>query len=129
MEAASTAIGGLRVALQVVSSIKRPMLEVYELLRNVEGPPTVLDGGEGVGTITTRFPSLFIDFTLVNIGGFPAESVHLEFVGDADNIVGKRVPGIFSPGAIYRFPPGATRYLLQMYGHNEITQGKDSKST
>lgn len=125
MEAASTAIGGLRVALQVVSSIKRPMLEIYELLRNVQGPPLELDGGEAVGTITTRFQSMFIDFTLVNIGGLPAEDVQLDFVGDGDSIVGKRVPAILLSGTIPRFPPGATRYLFQIYGHQDIIKGKD----
>lgn len=125
MEAASTALGGLRVALQVVSSVKRPMLEVYELLRNVEGPPTELNGGKEVGIITTRFPSVFIDFTLVNVGGLHAENVQLEFVGDAESIVGKRVPAILSQGTIHRFPSGATRYLLQIYGHHEIVECQD----
>ena len=87
MEINSSAFtGSLRLALQVVTNHKRPLLEIYSTLRNREGKkqnlPITNSKNEIVGINTHTHHEIFAHFMLVNIGSLRAEKVVLKLEGD-----------------------------------------------
>lgn len=120
----SVATGSLRVALQVVTNFRRPILEVYERLRNVSGPPIELpthdSRGQIAGSQTHRFEDSFFDISLVNIGGVRAENVHVSFTGSSNMFPGARVPRIVADGSISKLPPGQSVLLLKIQSHHAM---------
>lgn len=83
----SAATGVMRVGLQVVSNHRRPILEFYTEVRNRFGPevefntPVGINGGKSIKH-KTRFQDIFIQFTIINIGGVRAEDIEFELSGD-----------------------------------------------
>lgn len=115
----SAATGALRVGLQVITNHKRPMLEFYSEVRNRFGPdeeyqlPARADGSN-TQTLKTRRQDIFIQFTLINIGGIRAENIELNVSGNL-----RRNPPRESFGEIfdYELPqiaPGQLIYLFRM---------------
>ncbi len=88
MDIASSALSGaVRVGLQVVVSQKRPMLEIYQELRNEYAPPFEIEHRDSTNTKVLRvekhrFQEIGIIITLVNIGGERAENVIFDLSGD-----------------------------------------------
>src|SRR5690606_13181319 len=87
MEISSSALtGALRVGVKVVVGRKRPVLEIYQQLHNVFGPPCEIGQKDAAGRTahihTHRSQDIFIDLTLINIGGDRAESVTFEVSGE-----------------------------------------------
>ncbi|MEZ6933191.1 MULTISPECIES: hypothetical protein [Aeromonas] len=114
---ASAVTGSLRVGLQVVTSHKKPVLEVYYQLRNRFGPEHEFDmpvgvHGKDVRTHRTRHQDIFIQFTLVNIGGVRAENVTLRVQGDLKrNSPREDFGGVFR-STIAQFAPGQSQHLF-----------------
>lgn len=87
MEVSSSAVTGVvRIGLQVVSSHKGPMIEIYHQVRNRMGPEQELrvpSGSSGKIHIEKhRFQDQFIQFYIVNIGGVRAENIKLSITGE-----------------------------------------------
>jgi hypothetical protein len=124
MEVSSSAVtGALRVGLQVVSSHKRPMLEVYYQMRNRFGPEyeyQMPGGSSGKETITqkTRFQDIFVEFTLVNIGGMRAENIKLTIQGDLKRNKPREAFGDKFNHIIPQMAPGQTHYLFRFDDHD-----------
>ena len=120
MELNTSAItGAMRIGVQVIVAQKRPVLEIYQQCRNQFGPEQQYElpansSGTKTHTHRTRFQDIFIDLTLVNIGGDRAESVTFEIEGDfrrhppRDNL-----PDIFSR-EIKQVSPGQSLYLMKV---------------
>lgn len=114
---ASAVTGSLRVGLQVVTSHKKPVLEIYYQLRNRFGPEHEFDMSVGVDGKNsrkqkTRFQDIFIQFTLVNIGGVRAENVTLRIQGDLKrNRPREDFGGVFR-STITQFAPGQSQHLF-----------------
>lgn len=120
MELNTSAItGAMRIGVQVIVAQKRPLLEIYQQSRNQFGPEQQFElpaGSSGTKTYTlrTRFQDVFIDLTLVNIGGERAESVTFEIEGTfrrhppRDNL-----PEIFKR-EIKQLSPGQSLYLMRI---------------
>lgn len=124
MELNTSAItGAMRIGVQVIVARKRPVLEIYQQSRNRFGPEQQFElpaGSSGTKTHThrTRFQEIFIDLTLVNIGGERAENVTFEIEGTfrrhppRDNL-----PEIFSLD-IKQLSPGQSHFLMKIDDHD-----------
>lgn|SRR4030043_429955 len=132
-DSSSAVIGALRLGLQVVSAHKRPVLEIYHQVRNRFGPefeyqiPKEANGLEQI-TQKTRFQDIFIQFTLINIGGQRAENIKLSISGDL-----KRHPPREDFGGVFRaiipqMAPGQTHFLFRFDDRdlNEYPEGGGS---
>ena len=120
MELNTSAItGAMRIGVQVIVAQKRPVLEIYQQSRNQIGPEQQFEtpaGSSGTKKHThrTRFHDIFIDLTLVNIGGERAENVTFKIEGNfrrrppRDNL-----PEIFSLD-IKQLSPGQSLYLMKI---------------
>lgn len=113
----------LRVGLHVVSNYKRPVLEIYHQVCNRFGPeiefdmPVGVDGHE-TSKHKTRFQDIFIQFTLVNIGGVRAEDVELRIAGSLKrNHQGHSFGGSFEK-PIPQFAPGQSHFLFRFDNHD-----------
>lgn len=120
MELNTSAItGAIRIGVQIIVAQKRPVLEIYQQCLNQFGPeqqfelPAELAGAKTI-TRRTRHQDIFIDLTLVNIGGERAESVTFKVEGvfrrhpPRDNL-----PEIFSR-EITQLSPGQSLYLMKI---------------
>lgn len=114
----SMAVGGMRVALQVATAFKRPVLEIYSQLRNVSAPPVEFpihdSRGEVTGTQLHRFTDTFFDFLLINIGGVRAENVCIQFAGSTECFPGGLLPRMIQDHPISKFPPGQSLMLFRL---------------
>nr|WP_321484077.1 hypothetical protein [uncultured Cohaesibacter sp.] len=120
MELNTSAItGAMRIGVQIIVARKRPVLEIYQQSRNQFGPEEQYElpagpSGNKTQIHRTRFQDIFIDLTLVNIGGERAESVTFEIKGSfrrhppRDNL-----PEIFSR-TIKQLSPGQSLYLMRI---------------
>jgi hypothetical protein len=120
MELSTSAItGAMRIGVQVIVAQKRPILEIYQQSRNQFGPEEQLElpaGSVGTKTIThrTRRQDIFIDLTLVNIGGERAESVTFEIEGAFRRHPPRDyLPKVFSR-EIKQLSPGQSLYLMRI---------------
>jgi hypothetical protein len=69
-------MGALRIGIQIISTSKRPLIEVYQRTHNVLGPEEELgDPRSAAGVVKTRFSDHYISFTAVNLGVRRAEDV------------------------------------------------------
>ncbi|RTL96166.1 hypothetical protein EJV44_11345 [Ancylobacter aquaticus] len=123
MELSSSALtGALRVGVQVVVGRKRPVLEIYQQLHNDFGPPFDIDQKDSTGkTVRTdkhRFQNIFIDLTLINIGGDRAEDVNFEVSGEFRREVPRqKLPELFG-ATISQIAPGQILYLMRIDRHD-----------
>ncbi|GMU46169.1 MAG: hypothetical protein AMXMBFR26_09510 [Porticoccaceae bacterium] len=113
----SVVTGSLRVGLQVVSSHKKPVLEIYYQVRNRFGPEQEFEVPDGVdGTkrskYKTRFQDIFVQFTLVNIGGVRAENVTLNIKGELKRHSPREGFGGVFLSPISQFAPGQSQHLF-----------------
>jgi hypothetical protein len=120
--------GSLRVALQVVSAYRRPVIEVYHQVRNIFGPEHEFEAPQGADGTTmskykTRFQDIFVQFTLVNIGGVRAENIRLSIAGDLTRRPGRDFGGAFKH-LIPQFAPGQMQYLFSL-DQRELMQPGD----
>lgn len=121
MEISSSALtGALRVGVQVVVGRKRPALEIYQNLHNEFDPPIEIDqkdsSGRTVRVDKHRFQHIFIDLTMVNIGGERAENVTFEISGEFRRQKPRhKLPELFG-SVISQVAPGQTLYLMRIEG-------------
>lgn len=120
MELNTSAItGAMRIGVQVIVARKRPVLEIYQQPRNQFGPEQQFElpaGASGTKehTYRTRFQDIFIDLTLVNIGGERAESVTFEIEGTFRRHPPRdSLPEIFSRD-VKQISPGQSLYLMKI---------------
>lgn len=124
MDAASSAItGSLKVGLQIVSNYRRPVLEIYYQVRNRFGPKVEYHVPKGInGTETepykTRHQDIFIQFTLVNIGGVRAESIELNVTGELKRNSPRESFGDIFDTVISQMAPGQTHHLFSFDDHD-----------
>ena len=131
MEVSSSAVtGALRVGLQIVSAHKRPVLETYHQMRNRFGPEyehQIAKGADGIEQITQkiRFQDIFIQFTLINIGGERAENIKLSIGGDLKRHKPREDFGEVFRTIIPQMAPGQTHFLFKFDHHdlNEYPEG------
>ena len=120
MEISSSAVtGALRVGLQVVTNHKRPMLEFYSEVRNRLGPEEEYQLPVGANesnkqTLKTRRQDIFIQFTLVNIGGIRAENIELKVSGNLRRNPPRESFGEIFDYEISQIAPGQLIYLFRM---------------
>lgn len=113
----------LRVGLHVVSNYKRPVLEIYHQVCNTFGPEYEFDLPEGADGKRTakhkeRFQDIFVQFTLVNIGGVRAEDVELSISGPLKrNRLHHDFGGSFRR-PIPQFAPGQSHFLFRFDDHD-----------
>lgn len=118
MEVSSSAVtGAIRIGVQVVSSHKLPVLEIYHQVRNRFGPEFEYEIPKGVSreeTIKqkTRFQDIFIEFSLVNIGGSRAENIKLILSGDLRRNPPRESFGYLFDVIIPQLAPGQSRFLF-----------------
>jgi hypothetical protein len=134
-EVATAAVSSsLRVGLHVVSNYRRPVLEIYHQVCNKFGPEHEFDMplGSGARESTkhkTRFQNIFVQFTLVNIGGVRAEEIELSISGGL-----QRHPPRQDLGGAFRTPfpqfaPGQSHFLFMFEEHDlyEYPEGGGSR--
>jgi hypothetical protein len=120
---ASALTGALRVGLQVVVARKRPVLEIYQTLNNRFGPTFDIDMKDSTGAKTLRtdrhrFQEIFIDLTLINIGGIRAENVTFRLSGDFERDTPRRAfPELFASN-VRQIAPGQPLYLMRIDDHD-----------
>lgn len=110
--------GSLRVGLHVVSNYKRPVLEIYHQVCNKFSPKHEFDvpaGSDGQNTskYRTRFQDIFIQFSLVNIGGVRAEDVELSISGSLKRNHSNHDFGGSFKKPIPQFAPGQSHFLFR----------------
>ena len=114
MEFSSSAIGAMRVGLQIVSSHRKPLIEIYHQVRNRFGPEIEVPLDESREHIhKTRIQDIFIQFSMVNIGGERAENIKLSISGEL-----KRNPPREEFGSVFenlypQMAAGQIHYLFQ----------------
>jgi hypothetical protein len=124
MEVASSAVSGaLKVGLQVVSSHKRPLLEIYYQMRNRFESVCEYQMPKGTGGIEhvtdkTRFQDIFVQFTLINIGGERAENIKLSISGDLKRHKPREDFGEMFRNIIPQMAPGQTHFLFRLDVHD-----------
>lgn len=134
MEVSSSAVtGAMRVGVQIVSSHKTPALEIYHQVRNRFGPEFEYETPKGISgdeTIKqkTRFQDIFIEFSLVNIGGSRAENIKLSLLGNLKRNAPRENFGELFDVVIPQMPPGQSRFLFKFSSHdlNEYPEGGGS---
>src|SRR3977135_3466830 len=120
---ASALTGALRVGLQVVVARKRPVLEIYQTLNNRFGPTFDIDMKDSTGAKTLRtdrhrFQEIFIDLTLINIGGIRADNVTFRLSGDFERDTPRRAfPELFASN-VRQIAPGQPLYLMRIDDHD-----------
>jgi len=122
----SAAIGGMRVALQVATAFRHPVLEVYANLRHTIGPeedlgPMRTFNKEVAPSSRVRRSDVFVDFIVVNIGGVRAEDVQLSLRGDFTKRHKKKLSSlaIFSGEPIAQMAPGQVLPLFRL-DHDDL---------
>lgn len=134
MEVSSSAItGAMRIGVQVVSSHKAPVLEIYHQVRNRFGPEFEYEiprgnSGEEMLKQKTRFQDVFVEFTLVNIGGSRAENIKLSLSGDLRRNSPRESFGELFDTLIPQMAPGQSRFLFNfdLHDFNKYPEGGGS---
>lgn len=113
---ASAISGSLKVGIQIVSSQKRPVIEIYHQVCNRFGPEVEFDepmGPSGTKTVKskTRFQDVFVQFTLVNIGSLRAINLSLAMDGELKRNRREGFGGLFK-NTINQFAPGQSQFLF-----------------
>lgn len=131
MDISSAAVTGtIKIGLQVLSSHKKPVIEIYHQLRNTYGPETEFhipasSSGGATRVDKTRFQKVSIQFFLVNIGSVRAENVKVSTGGElkrnhpredfgrkANTVLPQLSPGqlhflfMFNEFDLYEYPEG-----------------------
>ncbi|NYS62625.1 hypothetical protein [Vreelandella salicampi] len=126
----SAITGAMRIGVQVVSSHKTPVLEIYHQVRNRFGPEFEYEtpkGESGEETLKqkTRFQDICVEFTLVNIGGSRAENIKLSLSGDLRRNSPRESFGEQFDLVIPQMAPGQSRYLFKFNDHdlNQYPEG------
>lgn len=115
MELSSSAIGVLRVGLQVVSNHRRPMLEIYSEVRNrIRCDTAEKRSGDITEKRETKHPEIFIQFSLVNIGGVRAEDVEVKLTGDFKRNPPRDFFGEIFDSEISQMAPGQAIHLFRI---------------
>lgn len=134
MEVSSSAItGAMRIGVQVISSHKAPVLEIYHQVRNMFGPkveyetPIGIFGKEAIKQ-NTRFQDIFVEFNLVNIGGSRAENIKLSLSGDLRRDSPRESFGEIFDVIIPQMAPGQARFLFRFDNLDLIQYSEDGSS-
>lgn len=118
MDISGSAISGsLKVGLQVASNHKRPLLEVYNQVRNQFGPQEEYEipvGVEGAKTITSkhRRQKIFIQFYIVNIGGSRACDIDIRISGELKRNPPREKFGRVFESTVSQMAPGQSLFLF-----------------
>jgi len=119
----SEAAGFMRVGLQIASNHRGPVLEFYYEVRNRFGSEFEYDSPVGVeGTKTQknkiRSQNVFIQFSIVNIGGVRAENVEFEITGELRRSKPREGFGSIMESEIPQMAPGQLIHLFQFHDHD-----------
>lgn len=111
----STLTGAFRLGTQILANRRRPVLEIYQELRNDFSPPQQVSASSGRNrTFETRFQDIFVSLILINIGGGRAENVTFHIGGKFQ----RRAPREHPPGILTtllrQVPPGQSFYLMRI---------------
>jgi hypothetical protein len=110
MEISSSVVtDALKVSIQVLSSHKRPLLEVYHQVHNRFGP---------ANEMKIRFQDIFVQFSLVNIGGERAENIKLSISGDLRKNKPMQDFGGSFRSIVPQLAPGQTHFLFRFADHD-----------
>lgn len=117
----ATVTGSLRVALQVVSAHRRPVIEIYADIRNQFGPPqklrnSAISRGGGGGEIDYRSQRTYLQVSLINIGSVRADNIRLVLTGDFEYMNSQKISNLsaFRKSGIRQLAPGQTLHLFQL---------------
>lgn len=123
MDVSTSALtGALRVGLQIVVAQKRPVLEIYQNFHNDFEPPF-----EHKRLQTThRRQSIFIDLTMVNIGGVRAEDVSFEVEGDFRRETPFEAHPERLSSVIRQVAPGQSMFLMTIRSHDLNTYAPEN---
>lgn len=107
----------LKVGLHIVSSYKRPVLEIYHQVCNRFGPEYEIDINQGAIDKGPRIQKIrdqeiFIQFTLVNIGSVRAENVELRISGPLKRNYPREDFGGLFKNIIPQIAPGQSLFLF-----------------
>jgi hypothetical protein len=120
MEITSSALTGvLRVGIQVIIARRRPVLEIYQNLHNNFGPP--IEFSTRLNTSRRekhRFQDIFVDLTLINIGGVRAENVTFELTGNFKREGSRENPPELFKSKMRQLAPGQAIYLMRIENHD-----------
>lgn len=119
----SVVANSLRVGLQIISSHNRPLLEVYHQVRNTMGPEYEFDSSIGtsgaeIRKVKHRLQDIFIQFTMVNIGGLRAEDITMKIEGSLKRESPRESFGGLFDVTMPQFAPGQSQFLFQFYDHD-----------
>lgn len=137
MEVSSSAVtGSIKLALEVVTNQKRPVLEIYWEMRNQFGPPqdiaTTNIAGDIIDKTTMRFQDIHLNFFLINIGGVRAENIDFELKGDFSYMMDNKELSdirLFRDERLPQFPPAQKLYLFRFDISDLQTYNSDGKSS
>lgn len=119
---ASAISGSLRVGLQIVSNYKQPVLEVYHQVCNRFGPEHEFDIPSGPNGKSNkykkRFQDIFVQFTLINIGGVRAENISIDITGDLKRHPPRENLGGIINQKIAQLAPGQSQFLFKFNDHD-----------
>jgi len=124
MDIPSSAItGSLKVGLQIASNYKRPVLEIYYQVRNRFGPEMEYqissdETGTGAKTHKAHHQEIFIQFTLVNIGGVRAENIELKINGKLKRHSPREDFGEIFNTVFAQMAPGQIHHLFSFDDHD-----------
>jgi hypothetical protein len=117
----SSVLGSARIALQVISNYKRPVLEIYWEVRNRIRTTVEESSGIGViaqlskGTHSSSHQDTFIEFSLVNIGSVRAEDINFVLISDFKHHLGKLSDiRLFRDAHLHQFTPAQRMHLFSI---------------
>lgn len=119
MDISSSAVTGtIRIGLQVLSSHRRPVIEIYHQLRNIYGPETefhvpVGQSGSATRIEKTRSQEVIIQFFLVNIGSVRAENVKISTSGELKRSPPRDDFGKKANTVLPQLSPGQLHFLFK----------------
>ncbi len=123
MEITSSSVtSSLKLALDVVTNQKRPVLEIYWEVTNRISPPHEYQLENKLDEYfmlnkTYRIQDISVDFYLINIGGVRAENLGFRLIGDFVYLIGnKKLSDIrlFRDIEINQFAPAQKMYLFRI---------------
>ena len=130
----SAVAGTLRLALQVVSNRRRPVLEIYATFRHRARLPEVYKTRDREGKVEEHHIQgydVFVDFVLANIGGLRAENIKLKLNGDFMLFTGlKKLSSIavFRGATIPQMAPAQQFPMFHIDSFELEAHGADGKS-
>jgi hypothetical protein len=129
MEVAGSALtGALRVGLQVVSTARRPIIEIYQQVRNVIHPEVEYRLPTGAGgpdsTFKDRRQEVMITLTAVNMGAVRAENVTFRIQPGLTKNFGPEFGKLFQT-TLPSFAPGQAMFLINFNQFDLLTYEDD----